>query len=153
MEGRNAREGSLWWVANSGTGTAWSTGSAPLSGLFGHVRTFDHTSAVTYYAVMERGKPHHWKMGDQSPITLNVTFDWTGHSVSALSGSGASVPLIHLEHKALSPELASETGRYHQFYGVVIPSQQNTEAGDGDTITLQMQALGMLGPTASGYLT
>ena len=150
-EVRNAGEGTLRWVVPSGTGVSWATGSAPVSGLFGYVRSFDYTSAATYYEALERGVPHHRKRVSKQPITINVTFDWSGYVPTAVTGSGHSVPMFHLEHKAAIPEAAA-TGRYHQFHGVVVPSYQMTEGDEADTFTLQMNALAMIGPTASGFL-
>ena len=152
-EVRNLREGTLRWVAASGSGSAWATASAPASGLFGYVRSWDHTSAATFVQVMERGTPDHNKLVSLTPPALNVVFDWTGLAPTAVSGSGASVPMFHLEHKATSPEQPAHTGYYHQFYGAVIPSYQNTEADEADTMTLQITCLAMNGPTASGYLS
>ena len=63
------------------------------------------------------------------------------------------MPMFHLEHKALSPENPTETGRYHQWYGVTWDSLQLTENEEANTLTIPMQALAMNGPTASGYLS
>jgi len=151
MEVRTLGEGTLKWVAASGSGTAWGTASAPPSGTFGYVRSLTYSSGRRVVAVMERGVPTHWKQVGRDPINVTVNFAWTGSVPTAISGSGASVPMIHLEHAADHPE-DSATANYHQFYGVVTTNMQFTEGDNEDTIALTMQALAMNGPTASGYL-
>ena len=45
------------------------TASAPASGLFGLVDTFDATSAETYAVISERGTPSHKKLvSRQAPV-------------------------------------------------------------------------------------
>ena len=151
-EVRTLREGFLWWVQASGSGIAWATASAPTSGLFGYVQSMDYTSGMTYTVVYERGIPHHRKANQNTPITVNANVMWSGSHPTAVSGSGASVPMFHLEHQANAPENGG-TGRFHQFHGVVIPSYAWTESMDGNTMAFTMEALAMNGPTASGYLS
>lgn len=152
-EVRNLPEGQVWWVAASGSGTTWATADTPASGLFGYVQSMDFTSAQTFVHIMERGIPHHKKFVSKSVIAGNINCLWSGYTPSAVSGSGASVPMFHLEHQADTPENLEATGRFHQFYGVTFNSKAWGEAGEGDTLGFQFEALAMNGPTASGYLS
>jgi hypothetical protein len=149
-EARTVREGSLWWVRASGSGRDWATASAPTSGLFGYVQSMTITSAETYQLISERGTPNHWKKIGEDAVQFTVSFHWTGILPSAISGSGASVPLFHLEHKAVAPENGN-TGVYHQLHGVVFPNRQFTE-GAPNSYQFQGQALNVNGPTGSGYI-
>lgn len=151
-EVRIAREGSLRWVQASGTGSTWATASAPTSGFAGFVTDFSHTSAQTVVTIMERGTPHHHKISELAPIDVSVTFQWTGTYPVAGSGAGASVPMFHLEFKALRPEDGAPTGYYYQFYGCAMENDEFTEAADGNTHALTFKALGM-SANASGFLS
>lgn len=150
-EVRIMREGAFRWVYASGSGTAWTTASAPGSGLFGYVDSFSFTSAQTIQTQMERGTPTHHKVVDKQPINLTVNFRWTGYLPSAVSGSGASVPMMHLEYRANEPENGG-SGRFYQFYGAPIQQEQFTENAQGDTFALTFPCLGMSGANSSGYL-
>lgn len=148
---RTNAEGVLWWVQASGSGASWATASAPASGLFGYVDSFTYTSASRVVTQSDRGVPNHHKVVGKDPISVSVTFRWTGSYPTGLTGTGASVPMVHLEHKAVAPENGN-TGRYHQFMGVPLSNFQFTE-GESDTIQISTNALAMVGPTASGYLS
>lgn len=151
-EVRNRLEGELRWVQASGTGATWATASAPASGLVGFVRNFTFTSAATVATIMERGIPHHNKMVSKQPVNVAATFAWTGTNAIPASGSGASVPMYHLELKYKQPEKGN-TGMYYQFYGVPFPSLQFSEGDEENTIALTLNnILAMNGPTGSGYL-
>lgn len=154
-EVRTVKEGSLWWVRQSGLGTAWATASAPPSGLMGFVRSFTYTSGATFAPISDRGELNHWKKTDVTPISMTVSFAWTGAWPSGISGSGASVPMLALEHRAITPEVAGGTsagsGVYHQFYGVIIDSLQFTEGAE-NVVQATIRALGMSANGASGYL-
>jgi len=151
-EVRNMREGEMWWVMASGSGSTFATASAPTSGLFGYCRSFDFTSAQTVARISERGTPNHNKVVDKQYIPLNINFGWTGSVPTFTSGSGASVPMIHIEHKAKAPEIGTASGFYHQFFGVAADSFQWTEGAEENTVALTCGALAMNGPTASGYI-
>lgn len=146
-------EGSLWWVQASGVGLTWATATGPASGQFGYVDSFNFTSAITVNTQSDRGIPQHHKFGGRQPIQGSLSFRWTGRHPSALSGSGASMPMIHLEFRASAPEVGNgTTGDYFQFMGVAVNSLRFNEAMDGDTIQMDFVALAMLGPTGSGYV-
>lgn len=150
-ETRTQKEGSLWWVRASGSGRTWATASAPASGLFGFVQSFTYTSAQTTMQVSERGVPNHKKLISEGPINGNATFYWTGILPSAVSGSGASLPMYHMEYKAIQPENGN-TGLYTQFMGVSFDNIQFTEGGPSQ-IQVNFDALNMIGPTGSGYIS
>lgn len=153
-ETRTFREGSLRWVQASGTGRAWGTAATPVSGIFGYVKSFSITSAQTVTTISDRGTPDHHKVTEVAPIDVSVQFMWTGRSVTAVSGAGASVPMVHLEWRASAPEIGNgTTGDFIQIHGVAMPSLQWTENADGDTVDLKLVALAMNGPTGSGYLS
>jgi len=148
-EVRTNREGSLWWVRASGSGTTWATASAAVSGLFGYVDSFTYTSAANVVQVMDRGTPSHNKLTSKSPINGSVSFRWTGAHPTAVSGSGASVPMVHIEYKAAIPE-SNDTGYYVQIHGIPLNNIQFAE-GEQDSVTMSFIGLAMNGPTASGY--
>lgn len=151
-EVRVQSEGSLRAVQASGSGRSWATASAPVSGFVGYVRSFTFTSARTLATIMERGNPDHHKEAARTPIDLTVNFAWTGSHRTPASGSGASVPMDHLEFRASEPENGG-SGRYYQFYGAAQQSIQFTEGESEDTVQIQYRCLGMSGANPSGYLS
>lgn len=153
-EVRTLSEGALRWVQASanafGDLTAWKTGSAPPTGLFGYVQSMNYTSGRTVAVIMDRGVPKHSKGTDKQPIKISLECLYTGAYPTALSASGATLPYLHLEHRASAAEFGS--GEYTQFIGVSLDSIDWTEGAEGNTIKYTLQALAMNGPTASGYL-
>lgn len=151
-ETRTHAEGLLRFVQASGSGRTWATASAPASGLVAYVQSYSHTSAISYTQIMERGIPDHHKFASKAPV--DVTFDclWTGAFAAALTASGATVPMLHLEHRAAAAEIGATSAFYHQYHGAVLTNISFTEAAEGDRISLTFRALSMNGPTASGYL-
>jgi hypothetical protein len=145
------QEGVLRFVQASGSGRTWATASAPASGLVAYVQSFSHTSAVNFVQINERGIPDHHKFVSKSPIDVTFNCLWTGSFTGALTASGSTVPMFHLEHRASAGELGT-TGFYHQYHGAVLTNVAFNEAAEGDTIALTFRALAMNGPTASGYL-
>lgn len=156
-ETRIRAEGELRWVQASGSGSAWATASAPISGLLGYVTDFTWASSVNIIPVNNRGVLTHFKQTMQNPITINFTFQFaaTGDIPVVASGSGASVPMAHLEFRMKRPELpgfaSAGSGAYYQFHGVPL-SQLNFAEGEPSTLGYTLQALGMNGVTGSGYL-
>lgn len=137
----------------SGSGKTWATASAAATGLLGYVQQFSFTSAVQIATIMERGIPDHHKVTQKTPIDLTVQYMWTGGFFDAGSGSGASVPMLHLEFRAARPEVGDGTSAfYYQFHGVTRISNQVSEQAEGDTINITYRALAMTGPTGSGYI-
>ena len=148
-----SHEGSLRWVRASGSGTNWATASAPASGLLGFVNSFTFTSARNYTVVSDRGTPSHNKHIGDAPVDVTVEFMFTGDVPTAVSGDGATVPMIHLEYRASAEHLGTGSGHYYQFHGVPYPSEvQFTENDEGSTIRWTLRALAANGPTASGYI-
>lgn len=148
---RVMREGTLRWVQASGSGNSWGTASAPASGLFGFVESFDFSSARTVTTVNDRGTPNHHKVTEVAPISLNVTFKWTGETPIPASGSGASVPMFHLEYRSNEPENGA-SGRYYQFYGAAMLNANFTEGMEANTIQQAFVCLGTSGVSNTGYL-
>lgn len=152
MEVRVRQEGTLMWVRASGTGATWATASAPNSGTIGFCNEFTFTSGATIQTMSDRGVPSHHKQVSQEPVSLTFAFNWTGYLPTGVSGDGATVPMIHLEYRALEPEdNAAVSGRFYQFHGVPLNNIAWTE-GDPTTVSMQSNALAMNGATASGYL-
>ena len=94
--------------------------------------------------------------------TGKATFNllWTGSVTAVVSAAGATMPMAHMEFKAIEPVLGTSTGglsvgsgRYYQFYGVAFQQMQFTENADGDTLQMTCIALGMSGANTSGYLS
>lgn len=135
------------------SGNAWATASAPASAInWAYVDSFSFTSGRQIATQMNRGVPTHHKVTQKDAIQLTVNVRWTGAFTGYLTGSGATVPLVHGEFRAIDSDDDS-VGAYYQFHGMVLQQQQFTENQDGDTLALTYNALGMNGPTASGYLT
>lgn len=152
-EVRTFLEGTLRGVQASGSGQSWATGAAAPAFLLGFVQAgMSVVSGQTVSTQMERGAPHHHKITEKAPITLTVTYRLTGAYPVALTSSGASVPMYHLEHRASAPENGT-TGVYSQFYGMALQSRTWTEAADGNTMQETWVGLGCLLATASGYLS
>lgn len=152
-EVRNAYEGTLRWVQASGSGVAWATASAPVSGLIGYVTNVTFTSGAQVAVISNRGIPSHQKMTQKDAPTLNFDIQWgnTGDYPSFLTtGSGASVPMVHMELKSTAPEAGA--GIYHQFHGCARLNTNFTESNPANTQSWSLQALAMNGPTASGFL-
>lgn len=152
-EVRTFAEGELWWVQASGSGRTWATASAPASGFLAYVQAgMGYTSAQKFAVIKERGIPDHYKFTERDPIELSFQCLSTGGMPSAASGSGASVPMLHLELRHERAENPA-SGYYEQFHGVPIQSLAFKENPDGNTIDFKSMALAMNGPTGSGYLT
>jgi len=154
-EVRTLREGTLRWVQASGSGTSWATASAPTSGLLGFVTNFTRTSAQTMEPINDRGTLSHWKKADDQPVAVSwdLLYGVTADYPVWASGSGASVPMIHLEFKATAPEGAAGAGTlWEQFHGVVADQIILTETTPADTYSYTCRALAMNGPTGSGFL-
>jgi len=150
---RNAFEGTLRYVQASGSGTAWATASAPTSGLIGYVTNLTFNSAQQVSPIFNRGVPTHQKVTQRDVITVNFDVQWgvTGdYPDFSVTGSGATVPMKHLELKSTAPEAGGAI--YHQFIGCARLSENFTEGNPANTQTWSLQALAMTGPTGSGYL-
>jgi hypothetical protein len=121
----------------------------------GLVTDFSFTSGATITTIMERGIPNHHKLTERARIEPSVSFLWTGTNAlpSAATGTGASVPMFHLEFKAIRPEDFAGSGYYYQFYGAALQSFDFKEAKEGDNLSLKFACLAVNGPTASGYLS
>jgi hypothetical protein len=160
QEVRTLAEGTLRWVqagAAATTGvTGWVTASAPASGLFGYVQagmTFSRTE--TFVGIHDRGVPKHFKhtkteIGKGNfKLLYGITADYPA---TALTASGWSVPMVHLEWRANYTENGTASGIYWQLHNVVIDTPKLTEAENGDDATYDFQFISWNGPTASGYL-
>lgn len=152
-EVRTLSEGTLRFVQASGSGRTWATASAPPSGLMGYIQSFSIDSGRKITTVMERGIPDHHKFTEASPIKVTFDFLHTASGLGFLTASGASMPMIHLEHRASATENGGGTGVFFQMYGCALESLKFKEAKDGNTISLSFVALAMNGATGSGYLS
>lgn len=158
MAGREARtmaEGSLRWVVASGTGQAWQTASAPVSGLVGYVRATQYTRAREVATIDERGTPDHHKQTKRNPG--EVTFEFlqavtANYPPTSTTSQGASLPQVNFELKHNVPELGGPTAQYHHFVNCAFVSDQLAEAEDGNKYSHTWRAINIIGPTASGYL-
>lgn len=152
-EVRVMAEGTLWWVQQSGSGRTWATAASPPSGILAYVQEgMTYTSGKTITPIMERGVPDHWKVTEFAPINVSFSILYAGSGLPvALTASGTTVPMIALEHRASAAELGA-SGIYHQFMGVPLQSLKWTEGKQGNKMDLTYQALGMIGPTGSGYI-
>lgn len=139
----------------------WATAATPSSAVnMGYVQSFSFTSAQQITTVRNRDLPTHHKQTMKDPIQLTFNLLWTGSITAVVSAPGATMPMAHIEFKAIEPVLGTATGgnsvgsgRYYQFYGVAFQQMQFTENADGDTIQMTCVALGMSGANTSGYLS
>lgn len=156
-EVRVMMEGSLWWVQASGSGRTWATATGPASGLVGFVTDFSFTTGQTITTIMERGVPHHHKLTEKARIEPSFNFLWTGtHALpSAVTGTGASLPMFHLEFKSTRNEdgTGAGSGYYYQFMGAAFQSFDFKEAKEGNNIAMKMACLAMSGANTSGFLS
>ena len=156
-EVRVMAEGSLWWVQASGSGRTFATASAPVSGLVGFVTDFSFSSGATITTISERGIPNHHKLTERARIEPSFNFLWTGTNAlpSAATGTGASLPMFHLEFKSTRNEdgTGAGSGYYYEFLGCALTSDDFKESKDGNNHGYKFAALAMVGPTASGYLS
>lgn len=147
-------EGALRWVQASGSGenpySAWKTGSAPPSGVLAYVQSFSYTSGAALTTIKDRGVPMHHKRTSLNEIQVTFQTLWTGAKPN-LSAYNASVPMMNLEFEQ-DATLPVQSANYVQFHGVAIESLQFSEAENGNTMQYTCRALGMNGPTASGYI-
>ena len=158
-EVRVAMEGTLGWVQQSGSGTSWATASAALSGAnMAYVRGFSYNSGLRTVQVANRGIPDHNKVVGKDAIngSFSVAYANTADMPTKLSATcaGASVMMIMLEARMKIPEVALSAGSgiYYQFYGIAPVSCAFAEGDNENTMAFNFIALGMNGPTASGYL-
>jgi hypothetical protein len=151
-EVRNQYEGTLFRVAGSGSGTAWTTASGASGLVMAFVRNFTWTSARTDQVIYERGIPSHHKTTQQDAVQVSFTVDYgiTGNYPTATTGDGSTVALDMIELRMTAPEAGASM--YLQFFGVDWNNRQFTEANPANTFQWQGVALRMNGPTASGYL-
>ena len=113
-------------------------------------------------AVMDRGVPQHHKLMSHGVTELTftilggVTAEWpTGNTAIGPTSLGlGAVPQFNFEWKqAIDPVESDLTGIWYQFHGVVIVSDNLTEAEEGNTKQFTVRAKAVQGPTASGYLS
>lgn len=153
-EVRTMPEGTLRFVAASGSGRTWSTAATPVSGLWGYVQAgMSIASARTINTIMERGLPDHHKFGEATPPEWTFSFKQTGVIPTAVTAPGASVPMWHVEHRASAPENGAGTGVFNQLFGAVIISQGWTENADGNVFAVTLRGLAQTLATGSGYLS
>jgi hypothetical protein len=155
QEIRVLSEGTLRWVQASGTG-GWSTASAPASGLLGYVQAgFKFGQQEDFVPILDRGVPKHFKHVKQNvgkgqfKLLYGITADYPATAVTA---SGVSVPMVHLEWRANYTENGTGSGLYWQLRNVVFGNPQITENDNGDDGVWDFQYLSQCGPTASGFL-
>ena len=153
-EVRNLPEGILRWVQASGTG-GWLTASGPASGTFGYVRAgFTFQQPLRFEPVFNRGTAGHFKFVRKEAGVLQFRLGYgitADYPPTAITASGVSVPAIHIEWEAQTPE-DTRTGIYWQFRNCVPMSPKVSEGDTEDEADFQFQYLSQNGPTASGYL-
>ncbi len=171
-EARVWREGALRWIEASGiSANYWQTASAVATasgiaawtartGLIGLVRAgMASEEAWNFATIAERGTPHHHKNVGTNPIEVRfevlfgVTADYpSANTAVGPSSLGVSRPQFNVELRMQEDEIAAASGIYYQWNKAVMLSQAYGEAEEGDTYGFTMRALGINGPTASGYL-
>ena len=153
-EVRNLSEGYLYWVQASGSGSSWVTASAASGQLVAYCRSLSFTSGQNIVAVSDYGVPTHFKFTDKQAIqlTVGIAYGITGQFYKPASGSGATVPMGHIEYKMNAFERGASAADFYQFFGVPLSQLQFNAANPENSLSYTLMALGMNGPTASGYL-
>jgi hypothetical protein len=156
-EVRVMAEGTLRWVAASASGGGWVTASAPVSsnGPVGFIQAgMSHTSATKRAPISDRGVPSHHKNIGREFGELTITFleaiTANNPALFKTTAGGASLPLIHIEHKATATEDGSAI--YRQYHHCTLLDDKWTEGEEGNQAAQTWRFLSMNGPTASGYL-
>jgi len=156
-EVRTFSEGTWRWVAASASGGGWVTASAPVSsnGPVAFTQAgMTYTSATKRTTVMDRGVPsHHKNIGREAgEVTFSFLEAITANNPALFktTAGGASLPLIHIEHKATATEDGSAV--YRQFHHCTLIDDKWTEGEEGNPVAQTFRFLSMTGPTASGYL-
>lgn len=151
-ETRVMAEGALAFVAGSGSGSTWATAAGAAGATFAYVKSFSFTSGADFTTVFDRGVPSHNKLTKRNPIDINFQVTWTGSFPTGASGGDHTLPHFHLQFKSIRPEDGAGSAFYYMFMGVPFLDLAFAEAEDGNTMTIKSKALGMIGPTASGYI-
>lgn len=148
------REGTLWWVEASGTARgAWSTGTTPPSGLIGIFDSFTYKSAQDIETIYNRGMPDHDKITKNNRVDLSVNLLVTGGTPPKPTNNyGATVPAYHLQARYSAEHKGAGSAHYMMFMGVPFESIDFSEGEKANTYKISTHALGMIGPTASGYI-
>lgn len=156
-EVRVGAEGILRWVAASASGGGWVTAATPVSsmGPVGFVQMGQaHNSAAKRVTVKDRGVPSHHKNIGREPIEMTFTIleaiTSFNPALQKATAGGASLPLLHFEHKATAAEDGSAI--YRQYHHCTLITDGWTEQEEGNQIKQTWHCLSMNGPTASGYL-
>lgn len=145
----------MYTVQASGQGKTWVTSSGAATALLGFVQSFTYTSGQNVITVKDNaGVPDHHKVVGKNEISLsfNMLLAATANIPAPASGSGASVPMLHLEYKMNVPEDAAMTGHYYNFMGVPIESMQFSTDDNGNTLQFTCRALAMSGVNPSGKI-
>jgi len=114
---------------------------------------FNHTSAHQFAVIMDRGTISHHKSVSQTPPDFSFDILWgvtAAYPPTNVTGSGATVPMVHFEYKATAKE--DGAALYYQIHGVALNSIQFSEGDEANNATFAGQALAIVGPTASGFL-
>ncbi len=76
----------------------------------------------------------------------------TANMANPATASGVSTKQVHFELRQQDSEVAAASAQYFQMWNCVLVSRGWTEGEEGNQFQETWNALGMLGPTASGYL-
>lgn len=156
-EVRVQAEGTLRWVGASASGGGWLTASAAVSsnGPVAYVQAgMGHQSATKRLTVMDRGIPSHHKNIGREAGEVTFTFleaiSANNPALYKTTAGGASLPLVHFEHKATAAEDGSAL--YRHYHHCTLLTDGWTENEDGNAYQQTWRFLTMNGPTASGYM-
>lgn len=159
-ETRIAAESTLRFVQASGHTGIFATGAAAAAKLVIFCEEVRATLPPPEYSWMrDRGVLSHPKRtNDGGPYTVEFkaasvnTGSLLTLAQSLATASGASVPKVHAEIKALTNEDPSLTGVFHQFHHGVLRELGFAE-GDPNAFTLKYEFWSATLNTASGYLS
>lgn len=156
-EVRVQAEGTLRWAGASAPNGGWITAMTPVSssGAVGFVQAgMSHQSATKRVTVSDRGVPNHHKNIGREPGEVTFTFleaiTANNPALYKTTAGGASLPLVHFEHKATAAEDGSAI--YRQYHHCTLISDGWTEQEEGNAYQQTWRFLSMNGPTASGYM-
>lgn len=140
----NMREGVISWVSASGNSPSFATAASSPSGIaVGFVRSFNYASGATFNTVMNRGVPNHHKTVTNDPITLDMSYGYSG-------GNGIPSYPVHVQFFVNN---APNGSAFWVFNSCVRPTHNFAENEQENTMSDSFIALGMIEATASGYLS
>lgn len=162
-EVRVAAEGELRYSQASGFSGAWTTASAPVTGLIGFCEELRMAHPLaTFLPIRDRGALSHFKRTDdggpyswefRASLVNTASVWWLNVASINATASGASIRKVHLEYKAAVPEHGTGAGTgiyFHLHHGHI----EDASFDEGDPTVMRLRFVGWSADvaTATSYL-